>query len=78
MISVQRIPKESAVKFGVTEIILVKYMSKFKTYTSNSDIYLISILFLISCGKVGPPKGFHNVIDYTKPYPDCCVNLVED
>ncbi|XP_055294830.1 uncharacterized protein LOC129564688 [Sitodiplosis mosellana] len=29
-----------------------------------------------TCGAVGPPAGFHNEFDTTKPYPECCVNFV--
>lgn len=31
-----------------------------------------------SCGAVSPPEGYHNEQDLTKPYPDCCINLVKD
>lgn len=32
----------------------------------------------ISCGAVDPPEGYHNEIDDTKKYPDCCQNLVKN
>ncbi|KAJ6637317.1 hypothetical protein Bhyg_10047 [Pseudolycoriella hygida] len=31
-----------------------------------------------TCGVVIAQPGYHNEIDYTQPYPDCCVNIVKD
>ncbi|KAG4075547.1 hypothetical protein HA402_003372 [Bradysia odoriphaga] len=33
---------------------------------------------VFGCGTVGAPPGYHNEIDLSKPYPDCCINFVKD
>lgn len=39
---------------------------------------LVHCFFLsCSCGVVAAP-GYHNKIDYSKPYPECCINLIKD
>lgn len=45
------------------------------------DFFFLKIILHrihFSCGTYGVKKGYHVEKDFSKPYPDCCYNLVKD
>lgn len=54
----------------------VKFSCTLPIFSLESYTSQIS-MFFFSCDPVVEPKGYRNEPDLSKPYPNCCVNLVK-